>query len=689
MKKDVIIMKKQYISFVILLTMICTTVNLFAQGKPTCNQGAQQSQLPDSSRVWMPDSCIFSGHFPSVGSNDPNEIVGPAGFQRNDVDSTRWISPNQRLSYTIYFENDPLLASAPAQKVEIRMPISPLMNPSTVSIGSFGFNNQTFIVEGQHSSYQQRLDLRSTMGLFVDVVAGLDLLNNEIVWVLQSIDTATGLPPTGLFQGFLPINNANHSGEGHVTFSVMPRVAQCHTGDILSAQASIVFDINPAISTNIWRNTFDAAAPNSHINIVSLASNDSIVFSGSDDANGCGLKQYRLYRSENDGGYRMMGTFTSATNIPTLPGTQYRYYCLAEDFVGNIEEKDSADVQHGITNIELALQTYPEQAGTVTGGGIMAANSSTTISATPTNGYHFVRWAKNGITISNNATHQFNPGEDMTLTAFFEPNQYMLSIQQAEGIAIDVISDKQGPLASGVQISHFDTLLVRYQVQPCYHLQVVTVNGDAVEDGTRMAVVGDVAILSGTQLESHSGTDRQVACESYTWIDGETYTSSTTSPQYTLSTTEGCDSVVTLNLTIGYPSHDTIAATIHQGESYNEYGFNENEAGVYTQSYVSQEGCDSTITLVLSVDPVGIDVVQLSSDMVQVVPNPTSGKIMVTWEGLLAEQIKIVDMMGRTLLEAKGEGRDVQFDLSDYPSGNYLVVITSEKGTAIKKIVKQ
>lgn len=689
MKKGVIIMKRQYISFVILLTMICSMVNLFAQGKPTCNQGAQQSQLPDSSRVWMPDSCIFSGHFPSVSANDPNEIVGPAGFQRNDIDSTRWISTNQRLNYTIYFENDPQLASAPAQKVEIRMPISPLMNLSTMSIGSFGFNNQTFTVEGQHSSYQQRLDLRSSVGLYVDVVAGLDLLNNEIVWVLQSIDTATGLPPTGLFQGFLPINNTNHEGEGHVTFSVLPRASQCHTGDVLPAQASIVFDINPAIATNIWRNTFDAAAPSSNLHIVSLTGHDSVVFTGSDDANGCGLKQYRLYRSENNGGYQMMGVYTSSASVPTMTGTQYRYYCLAEDYVGNVEEKDSADVQYGVANINLTLHAYPEQAGTVTGGGIMAANSNASITASAANGYRFVRWARNGVTLSNNATYQFLPGEDMTLTAYFEPLQYLLTIQHTEGLAIEIMSDRLGALASGDQISHFDTLLISYQVQPCYQLQTLTLNGNPVQDGTRIEVTGNMTILGNTQLEIHHGIDRHVACESYSWIDGVTYTSSNSTAQYTLSTAEGCDSVVTLNLTIGYPTHDTISATIREGESYTEHGFNEDQAGVYTQSYVSQEGCDSTITLVLSVNPVGIDMVQLNSDLIQVTPNPTLGKMMVSWEGLLAEQVKIVDMMGRTILETQCNGNEVMFDLSDYPTGNYLVVVTNEKTIVIKKVIKQ
>jgi gliding motility-associated-like protein len=53
-----------------------------------------------------------------------------------------------------------------------------------------------------------------------------------------------------------------------------------------------------------------------------------------------------------------------------------------------------------------------------------------------------------------------------------------------------------------------------------------------------------------TVNNSNSGTDAKTACDSYTWIDGNTYTSSTNSPTFTLQNVNGCDSVITLNLTI-------------------------------------------------------------------------------------------------------------------------------------------
>jgi len=62
-----------------------------------------------------------------------------------------------------------------------------------------------------------------------------------------------------------------------------------------------------------------------------------------------------------------------------------------------------------------------------------------------------------------------------------------------------------------------------------------------------------------------SGTDTQSACGSFTWIDGNTYTSSTNSPTHTLSGAgmNGCDSLVTLDLTIVTPTTSLTANASH------------------------------------------------------------------------------------------------------------------------------
>ena len=56
---------------------------------------------------------------------------------------------------------------------------------------------------------------------------------------------------------------------------------------------------------------------------------------------------------------------------------------------------------------------------------------------------------------------------------------------------------------------------------------------------------------------SASSTDVIQACDSYTWVDGINYTSSNNTASFMYQTLDGCDSLVTLDLTINYSTSST------------------------------------------------------------------------------------------------------------------------------------
>ena len=66
-------------------------------------------------------------------------------------------------------------------------------------------------------------------------------------------------------------------------------------------------------------------------------------------------------------------------------------------------------------------------------------------------------------------------------------------------------------------------------------------------------------------------------------------------------THHGCDSVVTLQLTVNPKKTTTIYAEICDGYTYSENGFNESTSGTYTNYETSALGCDSTAILILTV----------------------------------------------------------------------------------------
>jgi len=67
---------------------------------------------------------------------------------------------------------------------------------------------------------------------------------------------------------------------------------------------------------------------------------------------------------------------------------------------------------------------------------------------------------------------------------------------------------------------------------------------------------------------SSTGVDVQSACDSYTWINGQTYTSDNNTDTDTLISVDGCDSIVTLDLTIH--SSDFKVAFFAENQFYSE-----------------------------------------------------------------------------------------------------------------------
>ena len=78
---------------------------------------------------------------------------------------------------------------------------------------------------------------------------------------------------------------------------------------------------------------------------------------------------------------------------------------------------------------------------------------------------------------------------------------------------------------------------------------------------------------------------------------------------HTFQNMYGCDSIITLNLTVNPTYEYTIPAEICQGDTYIENNFFESEAGIYTQHLQTINGCDSIVHLELIVNPIYNDTI--------------------------------------------------------------------------------
>ena len=114
------------------------------------------------------------------------------------------------------------------------------------------------------------------------------------------------------------------------------------------------------------------------------------------------------------------------------------------------------------------------------------------------------------------------------------------------------------------------------------------------------AMCDSIVNLSLTILNSTSSIDTVVACDSYTWIDGNTYTSSTSTPTITIMNAAGCDSVITLHLTLN--SSTSSSQTVTACDSYSWNGNTYALSGTYSTTIPNAAGCDSVMTLNLTLN---------------------------------------------------------------------------------------
>lgn len=168
----------------------------------------------------------------------------------------------------------------------------------------------------------------------------------------------------------------------------------------------------------------------------------------------------------------------------------------------------------------------------------------------------------------------------------------------------------------------------------------------------------DSLVTLDLSLEYSSyATDFVQACDEFTWIDGQTYSSSTDAPTYITINTVGCDSIVTLDLDLKYSTTST-----QEIEACDDYTWIDGitySSSNNTASWVleNSSGCDSTIYLDLDITEVNASILEIEDGLMA-----TEDNAEYQWF-LCSEPITIFD-----------EATEQEF----YPVGNgvYGVIVT-------------
>ena len=208
---------------------------------------------------------------------------------------------------------------------------------------------------------------------------------------------------------------------------------------------------------------------------------------------------------------------------------------------------------------------------------------------------------------------------------------------------------------------------------------------------------------NGCSCTPTSSTDTQSACDSYTWVDGNTYITSNNSATYTTSNAAGCDSTITLDLTISPTPDNSITqnggslTATQTGATYQwidcdnffvpvigevNQTFFPSLSGYYAVE-VTIGDCSSTSECRL-VEFTGIDEIE---SLISVHPNPTKDEVTLSiGTELLGTGFVVTDNAGRIILTDTFKSTKQTVNLSGFNNGVYF--ITTDKESPVK-IIKQ
>ena len=193
--------------------------------------------------------------------------------------------------------------------------------------------------------------------------------------------------------------------------------------------------------------------------------------------------------------------------------------------------------------------------------------------------------------------------------------------------------------------------------------------------------------VSVVVLEPTFSTQTETACNSYTWIDGINYTTSNNTAIFNLVNSVGCDSVVTLNLTINNPSVGSQTETALDSYTWPLNNQTYSQSGTYTDTIPNAVGCDSIVTLNLTLNFSGIN--ELNQSKLIISPNPTKDNFSITGLDKLGNvtAVALKDLNGKIVkvLDPKA----TQFKITDLKTGVYFLTICAGEIQEVFKIIKE
>lgn len=382
----------------------------------------------------------------------------------------------------------------------------------------------------------------------------------------------------------------------------------------------------------------------------------------------------------------------------------------------------SVTIPEGITRIEASTfrgcssMIYVEIPESVTyiGTGAFAECASMTYIVIPSNvnyiGYSAFADCSNLVSLTFNATEciDFNMVEMVGMIAYPFVNCPISEVifgETVEKIPAYFLSDASVENLTYFTIPSSVESIGQHAFDSCYYLQNVECKGTeppiianntafpssdimtlTIPCGSLDAYTAQGSLWNQLFVSIDQGAIEEITELTATICGGERYTENGFNVSQegrhtkTFQSYMGCDSIVALTLTVNPSYNYTIDATINEGETYSENGFNVSEAGTYVQELQTTSGCDSIITLNLTVN---VSLSEVEQTEIVFHPNPTNGKVFFN---VMVEKVELIDLSGKTIQIFTNVN---EMNLESLASGTYFLRLHSNDKTLMRKIIRE
>jgi hypothetical protein len=190
----------------------------------------------------------------------------------------------------------------------------------------------------------------------------------------------------------------------------------------------------------------------------------------------------------------------------------------------------------------------------------------------------------------------------------------------------------------------------------------------------------DVSLCSGESVTLNAASNDPI-----TWnngiSNGTSFVPQGTSYYVATATNSfGCTAFDNVTVSVTQPDSTFIAETAFNSYTWSTNNMTYTQSGNYTAVLQNQLGCDSVVTLNLTMNPLGIEELE---NVFTIYPNPTSD-LMTIETHFLSEEITftIYDINGRLIQSGKLNGVKTTLDISDLEKGSYFIQLGKNQYTS-------